>query len=95
MSVSVPVISIIVYWVINLIKHTFNHNEKLKRWIPLLAASFGVVIGIVAYYVAPNLGLGNNVLVAAVIGGASGLSATGAHQVMKQMSAQNGEANKK
>lgn len=84
--VSVPAISVIVYWIINLIKYASNNNEKLKRFIPLMAAGLGAIIGVAAFYVAPEIGVGGNALVAAVVGGASGLSATGANQILKQLS---------
>ncbi len=32
--ISVPAIATIVYWVINIIKHAVEENEKFKRFIP-------------------------------------------------------------
>ena len=84
-AVSVPAISAIVYWIINLIKYTVKNQEKIKRFLPLIAASLGVVIGVAAFYAAPGAVPASNPLVAAVIGGASGLSATGMTQVIKQL----------
>jgi len=84
-AVSVPAITAIVYWIVNLIKYAANNNEKFKRFIPLIAAGLGVVIGVAAYYAAPGVIAATNPLVAAVIGGASGLSATGMNQVIKQL----------
>lgn len=84
--VSVPVIATIVYWVINLIKYTVNNSEKFKRLIPIVSAALGACIGIVAFYVVPVVVPADNILMATVIGGASGLSATGTNQVLKQLS---------
>jgi hypothetical protein len=84
-AISVPAITAIVYWIINLIKYAANNNEKLKRFIPLIAAGLGVVLGVVSYYSAPGVIIAQNPLFATVIGGASGLSATGMNQIIKQL----------
>lgn len=83
--ISVPAIAVIVYWVINIMKYTFNNSEKFKRLIPLLAAFLGVIIGIISFYLVPSIIPTDNVVVAIVLGGASGLSATGVNQVLKQL----------
>ena len=83
--VSVPAIATIVYWIINLIKYTINYNEKFKRFIPLTAALLGVILGVVCFYGLPTILPTDNLLVAIVIGGSSGLTATGFNQVLKQM----------
>jgi len=83
--ISVPAIASIVYWVINLIKYTVNNNEKFKRFIPLTASLLGMALGVICFYFLPLIIPADNILVAIVIGGASGLTATGAHQMMKQL----------
>ena len=83
--ISIPAIATIVYWIINLLKYTFNHSEKFKRVIPITAALFGAIIGVICYYAVPNIIPTDNVFVAIIIGSASGLSATGANQVFKQL----------
>lgn len=83
--ISVPAIATVVYWVINLIKYTVNNNEKFKRFIPITAALLGAVFGVICFYGLPDIIPADNVLVAIIIGGASGLTATGTHQVIKQM----------
>lgn len=82
--ISVPVIATIVYWVVNLIKYATNNNEKFKRFIPLVSAGLGVILGIVCFYALPQIIAAPNILVAILSGGASGLSATGCNQVIKQ-----------
>mgnify|MGYP001217457017 FL=1 len=47
--ISIPAIAVVVYWVINLLKYTFNNSEKFKRFIPLTAALLGVIIGIICF----------------------------------------------
>lgn len=91
--ISVPAIAAIVYWVINLIKYAVKGNETFKRFIPLIAAGLGAVLGVVAYYAVPSIIPAANVVVAIVIGGASGLTATGANQIIKQLEKKDGENN--
>lgn len=91
--ISVPAIAAIVYWVINLIKYAVKGNETFKRFIPLIAAGLGAVLGVVAFYAVPSIIPAANVVVAIVIGGASGLTATGANQIIKQLEKKDGEDN--
>lgn len=83
--ISVPAIAAVVYWVINIIKHAVGENEKIKKFIPLIAAALGVVCGIICYYAVPSIIPAENIVVAIVIGGASGLTATGTNQIIKQL----------
>lgn len=83
-GVSLPVIATAVYWIVNLLKYTIN-NEKMNRYIPLISAGLGVVIGVIAFFAVPGVVPTDNLLVAIVIGGASGLSATGFNQIVKQL----------
>ena len=83
--ISVPAIAAIVYWVINIIKHAVGENEKFKKFIPLIAAALGVICGIICYYAVPSIIPAPNIVVAIVIGGASGLTATGTNQIIKQL----------
>ena len=82
---SVPVIVAIVYAALALYKH-FVKAEKWVRLIPLWASLLGVVLGIVAFYAVPAIIPADNVLVAILVGGASGLAATGTNQIYKQLS---------
>ena len=83
--ISVPAIATIVYWVINLIKYAVKDNEKFKRFIPLISAALGAILVLVAYYAVPSIIPAANVCVAILIGGASGLTATGTNQIIKQL----------
>lgn len=83
--VSVPVIAAIVYWVANLIKYVTKQNETVKRWIPVVAAALGAALGVVAFYALPDIVPADNVFVAILIGIASGLTATGTNQIIKQL----------
>ena len=83
--VIVPLIVAIVYGCIELFKKAVGNNEKVLRVIPLIAAALGAAFGVIAFYVAPEIIPANNVLLALLIGGSSGLAATGTHQVFKQL----------
>ena len=83
--ISVPAIAAVVYWMINIVKHAVGENEKFKRFIPLIAATLGIVCGIICYYAVPSIIPAENIVVAIVIGGASGLTATGTNQIIKQL----------
>jgi len=83
--ISVPAIATAVYWAVNLIKYTVNNNEKFKRFIPLLSAGLGAILGVVCFYAVPSIIAAPNVLIAIISGGASGLSATGCNQIIKQL----------
>lgn len=82
---SVPAIAAVVYWVVNLIKYTTKYNEKLLTFVPLISAVLGVVCGLVAFFAIPDIMPTDNIFVAVVLGGASGLTATGFNQIIKQM----------
>lgn len=83
--VSVPAIAAVVYWIIAIIKYAVKENETFKRFIPLIAAGLGIALGIVAYYLVPGIVPADNVVVAIIVGGASGLTATGMNQIFKQL----------
>ena len=62
-----------------------NRSTDFKRFIPLISAGLGAVIGVVAFYFVPGVIETQNILVAITIGAASGLSATGTNQAVKQL----------
>lgn len=83
---SVPAITSAVYGIIQLYKTVIKGNEKLTQIIPILAVILGAVIGIVLYYVTESFLPAENIITAILIGGASGLAATGGNQIFKQLS---------
>lgn len=84
-GVSVPAIAAVVYFVIELIKHATNANEKFMRFIPICAAVLGMICGGVSFFAIPQIVATDNFVVALVIGAASGLTATGFNQIIKQL----------
>ena len=83
--ITVPAIAAIVYTIIDIVKTACGGDEKFKRFIPLISAGLGAVIGVVAFYFVPGIIDTQNILVAITIGAASGLSATGTNQAVKQL----------
>lgn len=82
---TIPAIAAIVYTIIDIVKTAVGGTEKFKRFIPLISCALGAIIGIVTYFCVPGVMETQNVLVAIVIGAASGLSATGTNQAVKQL----------
>ena len=83
--ISVPAIATDVYVIIEIIKKCVGENEKFYKFIPLIALTIGVIAGVLCYFFIPSIIPANNVFVAIVIGGASGLTATGTNQIFKQI----------
>lgn len=60
-------------------------NEKFNKFIPLISVVCGSVLGVIAFYFYPGFLPADNVVVALMIGAASGWAATGANQTLKQL----------
>ena len=79
----------ITIWAITVICFVLAEAVKLtsldEKWIPVLCGVMGGILGVVASYVMPNYPA-DNILDAIAIGIVSGLAATGAHQIGKQLS---------
>lgn len=84
-AISIPAIVAAVYTIIDLIKTAVGDIEKFKRFIPLASTALGAIIGIVLFFVEPGIIGAPSFLTALVIGAASGLTATGTNQVIKQL----------
>lgn len=55
-----------------------------NKWIPIVCGLCGMALGILALYIMPDFPA-NNIIDAAAVGIASGLTATGADQLYKQL----------
>jgi O-antigen/teichoic acid export membrane protein len=78
---NVVAITIIVYIIGLGIKATKLDN----KWIPVICGVAGIVLGIMALYIGVPDFPATDPMTAAAIGGASGLAATGADQILKQL----------
>jgi uncharacterized membrane protein HdeD (DUF308 family) len=78
---TIPAIVAVVAFICQLVKKTSIDN----KWLPIIAGIVGAVIGFLAFSFAPEyIAIATNATHALIIGAASGLAATGAHQVIKQ-----------
>lgn len=82
---TIPALAAIVYTLIDIAKTALGSDEKFKRFIPLIACVLGAICGVIAFFFVPGVMETQNLLVAIVLGAASGLSATGTNQVVKQL----------
>ena len=78
---TVVAITVIVYIIGLGVKATKLDN----KWIPVICGLFGIILGILALYIGMPDFPAEDYLTAAAVGGASGLSATGADQIFKQL----------
>ena len=78
---TVVAITVIVYIIGLGVKATKLDN----KWIPVICGLFGIVLGILALRICMPDFPATDYLTAAAVGGASGLAATGADQVVKQL----------
>lgn len=83
--IGVGAITIICYAIAVGIKATTIDN----KWLPVICAVLGGILGVVGKYVMPDFPA-DDILTAIAIGISSGLAATGANQVYKQLSKDDG-----
>lgn len=76
----VAAITVICFLIAEAIKATALDN----KWLPVICGGCGAILGAVAKYVMPDFPAGD-ILTAIAVGIVSGLAATGAHQVYKQL----------
>lgn len=85
--ICVPVIVVIVFLLMEIYKKFIaKEKETMIRLIPVIACVLGVLFGILFYFVLPSLMPASGLFTAILVGGASGLSATGCNQIFKQLS---------
>ena len=84
--ICVPVIVTLVFFLMELYKKFIaKGNEKLIRIIPIIACLIGIIAGIICYFGFPSIIAATNLFTAILVGGTSGLSATGCNQIFKQL----------
>lgn len=81
---TIPIITSLTYFAIYLYKHIFV-SETASRMIPVVAGVLGLLIGVVGFFVTPELFAScPTVFDAMLVGGMSGLGAVGVNQIFKQ-----------
>ena len=83
--ISVPAIVAAVYAIIEILKKATKNSEKVSHFYPLIASTVGAISGVICFYFIPDIIAASNVVVAILIGAASGLAATGTNQTFKQI----------
>lgn len=82
----VAAITVICFLAAQAIKATTLDN----KWLPVICGVLGGILGVVGLNVMPDFPA-NDILTAIAVGIVSGLAATGAHQIYKQLSENGGE----
>lgn len=82
---SLPIIMILVLGIMQILKNVADKNENFLNTIPLFSGILGAILGIIAFYVIPDLIPATNILYAIFIGLIMGLAAVGLHQTVKQI----------
>ena len=82
---AIPVITVIVFLIAEAVKATPLDN----KWLPVICGATGGILGIVAMFLMPEFPA-KDYLTAVAVGIVSGLAATGAHQIYKQLTAGSG-----
>ena len=83
---SLPIIVVCCYIIGEIYKLLFSKKQKAYKWIPILMALFGGILGILIYITNPEIIMkADNLWMALGIGIISGISSTGANQIIKQM----------
>lgn len=77
---AIPAITVIVFLLVEAVKAAPLDN----KWLPVIAGAFGGVLGVVAKYIMTGFA-DKDLLTMVAVGIISGLAATGAHQIYKQM----------
>lgn len=67
-------------------------KKDINRYIPIFSLVYGVILGIVGYYI-PGLDFGDNLVEAIFAGLVGGGAATGVHQTFHQISSKRDDAN--
>lgn len=77
----IAAITVICYLAAQLIKATPLDN----KWLPVICGILGGGLGVLGMYIMPDFPAGD-IITAIAVGIVSGLAATGAHQIYKQLS---------
>ncbi len=80
-----PAIGVIVYLIAEIFKAVANSREGWLKFIPVLCGVLGGVLGVLGWLLIPGYIPAENIFTAAAIGIISGLAATGANQIGKQL----------
>ena len=86
--IAVPAIASLVFSIMEIYKRIIKkskHEENLLRIIPIVGGVLGIIAGVVCFFACPAIIAAEDIVAACLVGGASGLSATGCNQLFKQL----------
>lgn len=84
--ISIPVIVILCYFIGEFSKIIFGRNEERYKFIPIIVGVSGGILGLIAYYICPEIMIdASNPFMATIVGIISGLASTGSNQIIKQL----------
>lgn len=83
---SVPIIVVCCYIVGEIYKLIFKKKTEAYKFIPMLMAVIGGILGVIIYFTNPEMIFdAENAWIALGVGIFSGISSTGANQIVKQL----------
>lgn len=92
--VSLPIIVVCCYIVGEVYKLIFKKRQNAYKFIPILLAIVGGLLGVVIYFTNPEMIFNaENIWIALGVGIVSGASSTGANQIIKQLFQKKSEVN--
>ncbi len=84
--ISIPVIAIICYLLGEFLKIVILRKKSKYKYIPIFVGCIGGVLGLIVYYVSPELLMDTkSPFVAVAVGIVSGLASTGGNELIKQI----------
>lgn len=84
--VGIPSIIIICYLVGEIFKLMILKKKSKYKYIPIIVGITGGILGVISYYISPNIVLNvESPLVAISIGILSGLASTGSNELIRQI----------
>lgn len=84
--ISIPVIAVICYLFGEFFKLVILRKKSRYKYIPSFVGCIGGVLGLIVYYVSPELLMNTqSPFVAIAIGIVSGLASTGGNELLKQL----------
>ena len=84
--VSIPVITILCYFLGEFFNLVILRKKKRYKYIPIIVGGIGGILGLLIYYISPELLFNTtNPFVAMAIGIVSGLASTGGNEIVKKI----------
>ena len=83
---SIPVITIVCYLIGEFFKLVILRKKKRYKYIPVIVGGLGGALGLIIYFISPELLFNTtNPFMAIAIGIVSGLASTGGNELIKQI----------